>query len=194
MIASTPRRQPHRHQVLQRVEQVGQALVGLDDQQVARLSRLLEQQRRHLQHRHRQVRRHGQPALAARLQPPGGERDQQVAHDRHEQTVEGDPDREQDIHVGRAQLRGEPREAGRDHQQPGAVRRAPPPGEQAGAEKRPADQQRERGVDAAGVDVAAAQDHRHDGRPGEHAGCGDRREGYSPTARFGASPQSCSSR
>ena len=130
--------------------------------------------------------------LRARLQPPRRERDQQVAEDRREQPVERDPDREQHVVVGGGHAAREPREPGRGHQRSRAVARPPPPREQAGADERPADQQAEPGGEPAIVDVPARE---HDRRVREaDREAGQREEDYSPTARFGASPQSCSSR
>ena len=184
--------QGDRDRVLHGVQRVRERLVALHDQQVARLARLLEQQRRHLEHGHGEVGRGDHRALGTRVQPSGGEGEQQVTEDRREQPVEQLPDRVQHVAVRGREAGPEPREAGRGHQQPGAIAGPPPPREQARADERPADEQAEAGDEPAVVDVAAREDDRRVRDAGREAG--DREEGYSPTARFGASPQSCSRR
>ena len=62
--------QDERHRELHRVQRVRERLVALDDQQVARLTRLLEQQRRELQHGHGEVRAERPPG--ARRASAGG--------------------------------------------------------------------------------------------------------------------------
>jgi hypothetical protein len=131
---------------------------------------LLEQQRRGLEDRGEQVEPDDGRSLGAAAQPPRRERQQEVAGDRGEQRVERDAGRVQGVVVGRPQAAGEPREADRRHQRAGPVRRPPPPREQPGEDERPPDQQRERGLEPAVVDVVAARDHRGDGDPAAQPG------------------------
>ena len=72
-----------------------------------------------------------------------GEDDQQVNQDRDREAVGGESDRGGEGNVGDLELRQEPGEAHADHQQADEVAGPPVPGEEAGADEGPADQQRE---------------------------------------------------
>jgi hypothetical protein len=93
-----------------------------------------------------------------------------------EQRVERDPDREQEVVVGRAQAGGEPGEAGGHHQRARAVGRSPPPREQARADERPAHDQAERRRQAGIVYVVAVQRDRDDDEPADEPSQADEEE------------------
>jgi hypothetical protein len=88
-----------------------------------------------------------------------------VADDGRKQAVDRDADREHDIVVRGADPGSEPGEAGHHHQHPGSVAGPAPPGEHAGPEERPPDQQAEPGGQAAVVRVVAAEHERQVQRP-----------------------------
>jgi hypothetical protein len=104
-------------------------------------------------------------------------------------------DGEQAVGVGGRQHAEEEGEADGGHQDAEAVVRAPPPGEQSGADERPAEEQAERGGGATLVDVVRRHHDREGDEPHDDALDRDERErapqsGHGPSSSCTRSPES----